>query len=342
MTSIILAQKLVSVKLTKEEFDKVRCLKANNIENKFKMIPYLKKTIDNQMKTKICRICLRPGKNKIFGDQEFDCITAMKQILQIEVKANDRKPQHICLSCERTLKDAEQLKQTAEVTQWRLQQELDMVSSLLLEHEDKNHHGGFFVEQGSTMTRKWSCGKCRRTFDNQESFTEHEKLLKCRSQNQVFVCETCGIELKTLSRLKRHSLVHSCSLRFPCGSCPYRARTLAAARLHARAHAGARPLACALCAATFRTSSNLASHRRTHLPPAYACQLCANAFKFKEALQNHLATRHSTAKPHVCNMCGKAFATRKMLCRHERRVHNRPKMRPGILPTYLRQQEEPT
>lgn len=43
-----------------------------------------------------------------------------------KVTENDDKPQHICRKCEEVLKNAELLRQTAEVTQWRLQQELEM------------------------------------------------------------------------------------------------------------------------------------------------------------------------------------------------------------------------
>ncbi|XP_075973920.1 uncharacterized protein LOC142975116 [Anticarsia gemmatalis] len=341
MTSAILAQKLMTVKLGKEEFEKIKTLRAHNFENICKTIPYLKNVLSKQIRNKTCRLCLKPGETQIFGDQEFNYAAAVKNILQIEVKEDDGKPQHICSACDKTLRKAEQLKQTAEVTQWRLQQELEIVTNTLSEDETvqhRNHHGGYFEEQGSKMLRRWSCGKCRRTFDTQEAFAEHEKLSKCSVRR--FICETCGVELNTMTKLKRHRLIHTGDLQFSCSQCPYRGRTKYAVLVHERAHTGIRTLACPQCPATFLNSSNLASHRRRHMPPAYHCHVCGRGFKFKEALRNHLATQHSTAKPHICNSCGKAFKTRKMICRHEIRIHNRPKMRPGVLPTYLRQQQE--
>ncbi|XP_030032064.2 zinc finger protein 433 [Manduca sexta] len=343
MTSIILARKLTSVKVSKEEFEKIKLLKAVTTEKSLKIIKYLKKIIEAQNTNKTCRLCLKPGTTSIFNnDKDYDMVKSIKHILGVEVSENDGKPQHICSDCESTLRDADRLRQTAEATQWRLQQELEMVANTSLgldeEKSSYNAHGGHFVEKEGKIARRWSCGKCLRRFDVQSEFIEHENQSSC-CQLKFYICETCGMEFKTLARLKRHGLVHNGSLVYACAECPYRARTPYALVVHARTHSGARPLCCS-CGASFPSASSLASHRRTHRPPAYHCPHCEKSFRFKQSLRNHIASQHSTAKPHVCNTCGKAFATRKLICRHERRVHNRPKMRSGTLPTYLKQQEE--
>ncbi|XP_026729114.1 zinc finger protein 454-like [Trichoplusia ni] len=339
MTSTILAQKLLSVKLSSGEFEKNKWLLLNNMEELNRAKSSLKRVIEKQEENKTCRICLKSGYRRIFGGKDFDTVNSIKNILFIHVCENDGKPQYICRACEVTLLNAEQLKQTAEITQWRLQQEYEMTSSLPMDTDLKrSKHGGYFIERGSKVIREWACGKCRQTFDSQEQFTEHENLLTCHSITTCFVCEICGLALKSITRLKRHRLIHTGELLYPCSHCPYRARTKYALLVHERAHTGVRPIACPHCPAKFLNSSNLASHKRRHMPPAYHCHLCDKKFRFKETLHNHLATKHSTAKPHICSSCGKAFSTRKMICRHERRVHNRPKLRSGILPTYLRQQ----
>nr|XP_037872878.1 zinc finger protein 267 isoform X5 [Bombyx mori] len=197
------------------------------------------------------------------------------------------------------------------------------------------------------------CSNCEKIFHDMEELKKtakatqrndlavHEKDETC-SKDKRYVCEICGVEMKSMARLNRHSDV----LQHACASCSYRGRTLYALRTHERTHTRARPHACPRCARTFRSAANLASHRRRHQPPRYHCPTCTKPFRFKEvgphrqSLQNHLAALHSTAKPHVCNTCGKAFATRKLLCRHERRVHNRPKIRAGKMPTYLKQQQD--
>ncbi|XP_035432752.2 zinc finger protein 62 homolog [Spodoptera frugiperda] len=341
MTSSLLVQKLMSVKLNTGEFEKIKWLRANNDEKTFKTVSSLRKLLQNPRYRKTCRLCLKPGSKRMFGSNDFDIAVVIKQLLQIQVTEDDNKPQYICKACEVVLRNADQLRQTAEVTQWRLQQELELMTSMESDSEEKEKkpHGGYFVKKGATVVREWTCAKCRQIFDSQKMFTEHGKL-PCSRGDKSFVCETCGLELKSMTRLKRHMLIHTGELLYPCIQCPYRARTKYALMVHERAHSGERPLTCPHCPATFLNSSNLASHKRRHLPPAYHCHVCVKSFRFKEALQNHLATQHSTAKPHVCNSCGKAFSTRKMIRRHERRVHNRPKLRSGILPTYLRQQQQ--
>ncbi|XP_063534363.1 endothelial zinc finger protein induced by tumor necrosis factor alpha-like [Cydia strobilella] len=342
MTSIILMRKLLAMKLNKAEFDRIKLQQANIKQKKQKVLSSLKEILENQSSNKTCRLCLRSGGRNIFGgDQGFDVALNIRYILGVEITEDDGKPQHICSDCEHTVRQASQLKQTAETTQWRLQQELEMVANDAASDwsDGREQHGGYFKTMDADIAREWICGKCRTSFNTQEEFTEHEKLPSCRTQARGYVCETCGLEMKSMSRLKRHKLTHTNVLPHLCTACPYRARTLHALHVHARAHAGTRPARCP-CGAAFASASNLASHRRTHLPPAFPCQLCGRGFKFKAALQNHMASQHSNAKPYNCNICAKAFSTRKMILRHELKAHNRPKMRSGILPSYMRIQED--
>ncbi|XP_026750893.2 zinc finger protein 679-like [Galleria mellonella] len=343
MTTLILAHKLLSVKLDKAEFEKNKWLRYDNTEKKDKMIKPLKGIIDQQIPDKTCRLCLKPGLLPIFeSNPDTNIANNIKCILGIEISDKDGKPQHICKSCATVVNSAVELKQIAEITQWRLEQELEMVSETTSEQERQTvqkHHGGYFIESGTHISREWICSRCKRIFQNHEEFMEHEQLETCRKV-KCYVCETCGVEVKTVTCLKRHRLIHTGELHYPCTSCPYRARTKYALIVHQRSHTGDRPVRCPHCPATFPNSSNLASHRRSHFPPAYHCHLCQKGFKFKEGLRNHMASQHSNAKPFTCLSCGKAFSTRKMIRRHERKAHNRPKMRSGVVPSYVKQLQE--
>ncbi|KAM3960588.1 uncharacterized protein ACR2FA_005332 [Aphomia sociella] len=343
MTTSILANKLLSVKLDKAELEKFKWLRYDNAEKQHKIINSLKNVIEEQILNKTCRLCLNSGDIAIFKNtMDFDIVNNVKILLGIEIKETDGKPQYICDLCVAVVKNAAELKQTAEITQWRLQQEHEMVSESTTDCESKvtqKRHGGYFVENGTKILREWICGRCKRIFHNQGNFIEHEKMETCRKV-KCCVCEICGVRVKNVTCLKRHRLVHTGELRYACSHCPYRARTKYSLVAHERSHTGARPVRCPLCPATFPTTSNLASHRRSHFPPAYHCQICQKGYKFKESLRNHIATQHSNAKPFACSTCGKTFSTRKMILRHELKMHNRPKMRWGVEPSYVKQQQE--
>lgn len=47
-------------------------------------------------------------------------------LIDIQISKDDGKAQYICDCCETTIKLAARLKETAETTQWRLQQELEI------------------------------------------------------------------------------------------------------------------------------------------------------------------------------------------------------------------------
>ncbi|XP_021203997.2 zinc finger protein 585B isoform X2 [Bombyx mori] len=315
-------------------------LKKNSRKKKFKII--IEENLD--VESHLCRLCLNSAEKSLYSNNfTFDIMYYIKFVLGIEVAQNDGRPDHICSNCEKIFHDMEELKKTAKATQRVL--ELEMTSNALSQQKGNGDLQSIEIERNENLnsapTLLWTCKRCARNFENENDLAVHEKDETC-SKDKRYVCEICGVEMKSMARLNRHSDV----LQHACASCSYRGRTLYALRTHERTHTRARPHACPRCARTFRSAANLASHRRRHQPPRYHCPTCTKPFRFKEvgphrqSLQNHLAALHSTAKPHVCNTCGKAFATRKLLCRHERRVHNRPKIRAGKMPTYLKQQQD--
>ncbi|CAK1596548.1 unnamed protein product [Parnassius mnemosyne] len=344
MTTIFLAHKLMSVKLDKTEFENIKHQKIKNMKERQKNLYDLRNILAKNTFEKNCRLCLKPGIKNIFeNNREFDHLHAIKTFFGIEISENDGKPQYICESCETTIKMAARLKDTAVTSQWRLQHELEIVSELAAERDTEAQsetRDDYFNTEETDILLKWVCDKCRRVFLNQDEFKEHELLLHCQTKVRSYICETCGFEFKTIPQLKRHRSIHTEEPQYRCVQCSYRGRTRHALAVHLRLHSGERPFHCALCSATFPNASNLASHRRRHLPPAYHCEACQRRFRFKEALSNHIATIHRDAKPFNCSTCGKTFATRKMILRHERNVHNRPKLRSGVTRTCTTLQKE--
>ncbi|XP_023946567.2 zinc finger protein 431 isoform X2 [Bicyclus anynana] len=350
MTTIYLARKFLTATTTQLEM--VQLLKKRNKQEMAETKKSLRKIYKNVIKN--CRLCLRPAETNIFNNKAgVNYAEDIKQFLDVEVGHGDGRPQYICVACVSTLRDIAQLKQTAQVSQWRLQQEAALLS--------KRFYNDFVECNGSIAKRSLSSVKeeidCHN--ENDVQWEQYKKTIKttkndrglCHSKVKVkkrarraivpCVCEVCGLKLKRRENLKSHMLVHSSAFNFPCEACPYRARTGAALAMHRRRHSGARPFRCphAACAKAFRSASNLASHRRTHLPPPHACQHCSRSFRFRQILEHHVATQHSNAKPFSCSQCGKSFATRKILLCHERKVHKRPCMRIGTTPSYITAQE---
>ncbi|XP_045771799.1 zinc finger protein 90-like isoform X2 [Maniola jurtina] len=282
MTTILLSKKLLSLKANKIEFEKIQYLKNLNkqeMDETNKALQKLKNRACNS-----CRLCLRPAETNIFINKTgINFAEDIKNILGIEVKKNDGRPQYICSECATTLGKAVELKQIAELAQWRLQQEAEMVSaseSSCADNigDDTNNDNEEIIIYHVDAPKCKQCQKVPNASNDCESCQRNAKKRRLGS----YVCETCGLELKTVTRLKTHMKTHTNEFDFPCEFCPYRARCSTSLRIHVRSHTGDRPYLCVQCHSTFTSASNLASHRRSHLPPAYKCDICQRGFKFRQ------------------------------------------------------------
>ncbi|XP_039754077.1 zinc finger protein 792-like isoform X2 [Pararge aegeria] len=292
------------------------------------------------LEQRLRKACLLLLNNKVDNPDTLRKCSLAVRVPVKTIRQNDGKPQYICVECVQTLCKAVELKQVAEVTQWRLAQEAEMVSESASNDyvDDCNNHDDEEIVIENLDAPK--CEECRKTRDvNNDCKLCKENVKKPRCGRGPYICESCGLKLKTMWRLKTHMLVHTNEFNYSCGYCPYRSRSRSSLQIHERTHTGDRPYQCVQCHATFSSASNLASHRRSHLPPVFSCDVCQRGFKFKQSLLNHIATQHRSAKPFCCCQCESSFATRKMLFCHERKIHGRPRMRQGATPSYIKLQE---
>lgn len=136
-------------------------------------------------------------------------------------------------------------------------------------------------EQGETGT-KHNTKICNWSGCEQSFFTTRETVHKC------IVCDK---SFQALSRLKRHSVVHS----------------------------DERPFKCSVCDKSFKTSTKLKRHKTTvhNNERPFSCSQCDKAFKRLEMLKLHSVV-HSKERPYKCNQCGKCFMSSSSLTTHER------------------------
>jgi len=172
-------------------------------------------------------------------------------------------------------------------------------------HEAKHVQG--------TLTKKFSCVQCPKTFNKQSNLTRH---IRSHFGIKGYPCDQCSAEFVDSTRLKEHKWIHLEYAKFKC------------------------PLE--ECQATFRHRSNLMNHMAKHKSNLqFTCPLCNRSFAFEYKLRNHLRvhkmeeeskkkerTEESVeefkdSSVYVCATCKREFRSIDEIGVHCREAHNK-------------------
>lgn len=318
--------------------------------------------VKSETNSELCRVCLKQGALPIYGnDPNVDLAAAVSSFAAIEISIYDPYPKYLCHPCNTLLQGAILFRKTAqeseELLKKPLESEFDMDDHFSDSAIDKSDEPSTSTEQRFSLT----CKQCEIEFDTFEQYNDHRLSSEHENKKKLcpicnksyapnyfkihmeihkgktsYVCDVCGKNFTLQYQFKRHRLTHFYSLPFKCSLCPYRGRFSESLKMHMRSHTGEKPYICEECPQRFISKSNLNKHMLTHKKEHdFRCE-CGRGFYTKRELGLHFKVEHTGIKEHVCKICGKAFGYRKQLMKHERKVHNREKLKTGRMPIYLK------
>ncbi|KAL9922858.1 zinc finger protein weckle-like [Glossina fuscipes fuscipes] len=163
-----------------------------------------------------------------------------------------------------------------------------------------------------------SCSECdKRFFTN----TQLEAHIKYRHKNEKpFICEECGICLRTNANLRIHLLTHTDIAPFECEVCRKKFKDRTRLKTHMDIHSPNKHV-CAMCGLQLNSRATLNRHLLVHSDEMqHKCDYCGRAFKRAKALKNHLIL-HTGLKPYACDFCDRTFANGSNCRSHKKKMH---------------------
>ncbi|KAG4068867.1 hypothetical protein HA402_005015 [Bradysia odoriphaga] len=130
-----------------------------------------------------------------------------------------------------------------------------------------------------------------------------------------FICDLCGMRLKTKAAVKNHLLIHTNTKKHPCTICGKMFRQNSDRRIHERQHTGEKPFQCHLCGKAFISNGLLTAHKKSHDDTTYPCPICGRVFNLPSGYRKHIQT-HRQDRSFKCTVCPKSFNTKIYLSKH--------------------------
>ncbi|KAJ6646783.1 Zinc finger protein, partial [Pseudolycoriella hygida] len=168
----------------------------------------------------------------------------------------------------------------------------------------------------------YRCLICNAAFDVQYDLRSHIRerhVYKMFPQptepKKEFICDMCGVRLKTKSAVKNHLLIHTNTKSHACTICGKKFRQNSDRRIHERQHTGEKPFQCHECGKAFISKGLLTAHKKSHEDTTYPCHICGREFNLPSGYRKHIQT-HRQDRSFKCTICPKSFNTRIYLTKH--------------------------
>lgn len=134
-----------------------------------------------------------------------------------------------------------------------------------------------------------ACPECGKSFSNKYNMLVHRR---GHAGAASFPCDRCRRTYRNQGSLSNHKkLVHEGILNYTCSECGEAFPTRSARDVHHRLHTGDTPYKCDYCEKAYRAKNTLARHVEIHLDVRkYVCEICSKKFRKKSHLDYHAKT----------------------------------------------------
>ncbi|XP_065357727.1 zinc finger protein weckle [Calliphora vicina] len=162
------------------------------------------------------------------------------------------------------------------------------------------------------------CPECDNRYTSNAQLDTH---VRYKHKNEKpFICEECGLCLRTNSNLRQHMLIHTDIAPYECEVCKKKFKNKTRLKTHLDIHSPNKHV-CNICGLQLNSRATLNRHFLVHSDEMqHKCDYCGKAFKRAKALKNHLLL-HTGLKPYSCDFCDRTFANGSNCRSHMKKMH---------------------